>query len=132
MVCMSVEAQAQPAFTLTVSDVAVASGIAPSAVRFYEKHGLITAQRTSGDQRRFDETAACRVKVARVAQRVGLSVREIADVLSTLPEDPQPADWARIADVLITEAESRTEALRVYLDQIRSDGKLCEVEDRLG
>lgn len=128
---MSAEAQPPCRFTLSVSDVAAATGLAPSAVRFYEKHGLITAQRTVGDQRRFDDAAACRIKVAKVAQRVGLTVREIADVFTALPDDPQPADWAHVADVLITEAESRTAALRTYLEGIRSGGKLCEVDDRL-
>ena len=116
-------------FNLSVSEVASASGIAPSAVRFYEKHGLITAHRTAGDQRRFDDNAACRIKVAKVAQRVGLTVREIADVLTALPDDPQPADWARIADVLIQEAEARTAALRANLDEIRSGTRLCEIDD---
>lgn len=116
-------------FTLSVSEVASASGIAPSAVRFYEKHGLITAHRTAGDQRRFDENAACRIKVAKVAQRVGLTVREIADVLTALPDEPQPQDWARIADVLIEEAEARTAALRTHLNEIRSGARLCEIDD---
>ena len=118
-------------FTLSVSEVASASGVAPSAVRFYEKHGLITAHRTAGDQRRFDDDAACRIKVAKVAQRVGLTVREIADVLAALPDGPQPADWARIADVLIEEAEARTAALRAHLDEIRSGVRLCEIDDRV-
>ncbi|MGB8962498.1 MAG: MerR family DNA-binding transcriptional regulator [Pseudonocardiaceae bacterium] len=45
--------------TLTVSDLARASGVAPSAVRFYEKHGLITSERTSGNQRRCYEVDGC-------------------------------------------------------------------------
>jgi MerR family redox-sensitive transcriptional activator SoxR len=113
--------------TLTVSDVAAASRVAPSAVRFYEKHGLVTAHRTAGGQRRFDENAACRIKVAKVAQRVGLTVREIASVFSTLPADPQPEDWHRIAVVLVEEAEARTAALRAYLDELRSGSQLCEI-----
>jgi MerR family redox-sensitive transcriptional activator SoxR len=117
-------------YTLTVSDVAAASGVAPSAVRFYEKHGLITARRTAGDQRRFDDDAACRIKVAKVAQRVGLTVREIADVFSTLPADTQPQDWQRVAEVLVEEAESRTAALRRHLDELRSGAKLREIDIR--
>ena len=118
-------------YVLTVSDVAAASGVAPSAVRFYEEHGLVTAQRTAGDQRRFDDVAACRIKVAKVAQRVGLTVREIADVFGTLPADPQPADWQRVAVVLVEEAESRTAALRSYLDELRCGATLCEIDTRL-
>ncbi|HZH18932.1 MAG TPA: MerR family transcriptional regulator [Geodermatophilus sp.] len=113
---------------LTVSDVAAASGVAPSAVRFYEKHGLVTARRTAGDQRRFDDSAACRIKVAKVAQGVGLTVREIADVFSDLPADPAPEDWARIAAVLVEEAEARVAALRARLDAINAGGRLCEID----
>ncbi|MEX5717298.1 MerR family DNA-binding transcriptional regulator [Geodermatophilus maliterrae] len=114
----------------TVSDVATASGVAPSAVRFYEKHGLVTAVRTAGDQRRFDDSAACRIKVAKVAQRVGLTVREIADVFAALPADPQPEDWGRVADVLVAEAEARTAALRSHLGEMRSGAKLCDIDER--
>jgi MerR family redox-sensitive transcriptional activator SoxR len=127
---MTAMAQQPPPVTFSVSEVAADSGVAPSAVRFYEQHGLIAAHRTAGGQRRFDDSA-CRIKVAKVAQRVGLTVREIAEVFSTLPADPQPQDWARLAAVLIEEAESRTAALRAYLDELRSGAKLCEVNDRL-
>ena len=115
---------------LTVGEVAAASGVAPSAVRFYEKHGLVTARRTAGDQRRFDDSAACRIKVARVAQGVGLTVREIADVFSALPADPAPEDWHRIAVVLVEEAEARVAALRARLEAIGAGGRLCEIEGR--
>jgi MerR family redox-sensitive transcriptional activator SoxR len=54
---------------LTVGELARASGVAPSAVRFYEKHGLVTSERTSGNQRRFYEVEACLIKIIRVAQR---------------------------------------------------------------
>ncbi|WNV75203.1 MerR family transcriptional regulator [Geodermatophilus sp. DSM 44513] len=128
---MTLSALAPSGFTMTVSDVAAATGVAPSAVRFYEKHGLVVAHRTAGDQRRFDDNAACRIKVAKVAQRVGLTVREIADVLRDLPEDPQPHDWARIAEVLVSEAESRTAALKAYLAEIRSGARLCDIDHRV-
>lgn len=114
-------------FTKTVSEVAAESGVAPSAVRFYEQHGLITAVRTAGDQRRFDESAACRIRVAKVAQRVGLTVREIAEIFAGLPADPRPEDWRAVADTLIAEAEARTAALRAYLGDMRSGARLCEL-----
>jgi len=115
------------AHTRTVSDVAAESGVAPSAVRFYEQHGIITAVRTAGDQRRFDDSAACRIRVAKVAQRVGLTVREIADVFAALPGDPQPEDWGRVAQTLIAEAEARTAALKAHLNDMRGGGRLCEI-----
>lgn len=117
--------------TLTVSDVAAETGAAPSAVRFYETYGIITATRTATNQRRFDRSATCRIKVAKLAQRVGLTVREIAEVFADLPPDPTPGDWDRVADVLIAEAETRTAQLRSRLSDMRSGTRLCEIVDQL-
>ncbi|MEV4200300.1 MerR family transcriptional regulator [Micromonospora globbae] len=113
--------------TLTVSDVARESGVSGSAVRFYERQGLITAGRTSGNQRRFGPEAACRVRVARVAQRIGLSVGEIRELLAALPPDPEPADWQALHERLTAEAEQRIRELHAALDDIRSGRKLCEL-----
>jgi MerR family redox-sensitive transcriptional activator SoxR len=116
---------------LTVGDIARESGVATSAVRFYERYGVIEAERTSANHRVFDQSAACRIKVAKLAQGVGLTVREIAVLLANLSPDPQPDDWAEIADELMDEAERRVAALRGYLTGITSAGKLCEVVDRM-
>jgi MerR family redox-sensitive transcriptional activator SoxR len=115
----------------TVGEVAAEAGVAASAVRFYEQNGVVTAYRTAGNQRRFDDSAACRIRIAKVAQRVGLTVREIADVFTTLPPHPQPEDWHRIADILVDEAERRVTTLRTYLAGMRSDVRLCELDDAL-
>lgn len=98
-----------------------------SAIRFYARHGLISSRRTPGNQRRFDEDAACRVKVARVAQRVGLSVAEIGELLATLPPDAGLADWQKLHDVLCAEGERRIAELWAALDDITSGRKLCEL-----
>lgn len=108
---------------LTVGDVAAASGVAPSAVRFYEKHGVIEAARTAGNQRRFDRSAICRIEVARVAQRVGLTVRDIAELLSELPTDAGLDDWGRVTDRLITESRQRVAAL----ESLTSGSRLCDL-----
>lgn len=112
---------------LTVQDVAAASGVAPSAVRFYEKHGVINAARTPGNQRRFDESATCRIQIAKLAQRVGLTVREIAELYRGLPADPEAADWGRIADQLMAQAEQRVADLKAHLDALGADTKVCEI-----
>lgn len=78
--------------TWTVSEVAGESGVAASAVRFYEKNDVITAVRTPSNQRRFNDSAACRIKVAKLAQRVELTVREIAEVFADLSPAPGPDD----------------------------------------
>lgn len=113
--------------THTVGDVARESGVAASAVRFYERNGVVTALRTPGNQRRFDESAGCKIKVARLAQRIGLTVREIAEIFAAVPPNPSPDDWSRVADTLIAEAEARTAALRAQLGELRSGVKLCEL-----
>lgn len=111
----------------TVSEVAADSGVAPSAVRFYEEHGVVNAVRTAGNQRRFDESAACRIKIAKLAQRVGLTVREIAELFADLPTDPGYDDWGRLADSLMSQAEQRIADLKVQLDALGTDTKLCEI-----
>ena len=111
---------------LTVGDVAAEAGVAPSAVRFYERHGLITATRTATNQRRFTGAAPCLIKVAKVAQRVGLSVREIAELFSTLPEQPQCQDWVQVTATLVGQAQERVDALHVTLAELGSGSKLCD------
>lgn len=116
-------------FTMTVRDVAEQSGVAESAVRFYERHGLVEAARTRGNQRRFAPDAPCRIKVARVAQRVGLTVREIGAVLSEVTPDSTPDVWARVGDRLVAEARERIRRLQETLDDLGSGQRLCEIDD---
>jgi MerR family transcriptional regulator, redox-sensitive transcriptional activator SoxR len=115
--------------TLTISDLARASGVAPSAVRFYEKHGLVTSQRTAGNQRRFYEVDGCLIKIIRVAQRVGLSVAEIRRLMSDLPERSEITidDWFRLRHRLEKEVRQRIQALTDMLDALTSDQRLCEL-----
>ena len=84
---------------LTVSQVAERSGFAPSALRFYEREGLIKATRTSGNQRRYERSVLRRLAFVRAARNVGLSLDEAAAALATLPEGRTPtrSDWARLS-----------------------------------
>jgi MerR family redox-sensitive transcriptional activator SoxR len=84
---------------LTVSEVAHRSGFAPSALRFYEREGLLQATRTSGNQRRYQRSVLRRLAFVRAARNVGLSLEEVAAALATLPDDRTPtrADWARLS-----------------------------------
>ncbi|MGH3804125.1 MAG: MerR family DNA-binding transcriptional regulator [Pseudonocardiaceae bacterium] len=115
--------------TLGVTELAEKSGVAPSAIRFYESNGLIPAVRTSGNQRRFHEVSACVVKIIRVAQRVGLSVAEIRRLTDQLPkpEEIAIADWAWLRQQLEDEVRLRIAALNEVLDDLTEQGKLCEV-----
>lgn len=84
---------------LSVGEVAERSGVAASAVRFYENRGLIAAERTAGNQRRFHRSVLRRVAVIRAGQAVGLSLEAIGVALDSLPSSRTPTakDWERIA-----------------------------------
>lgn len=84
---------------ITIGDLAARSGVATSALRFYEGRGLIAAERTSGNQRVYPRPTLRRVAFIRAAQAVGLTLDEIARALATLPMDRTPLkrDWERLS-----------------------------------
>jgi MerR family transcriptional regulator, redox-sensitive transcriptional activator SoxR len=84
---------------LAVSELARRSGFAASAIRFYEKEGLITASRTAGGQRRFERQMLRRLAFIRAARNLGLSLDEVAAALAKLPDGRTPTrtDWARLS-----------------------------------
>ena len=73
---------------LAIGEVSARSGIAASAIRFYEAEGLITATRTPDGHRRFPRHTLRRLAFIRAAQRVGLSLSDVADALDTVPDGP--------------------------------------------
>ena len=75
---------------LTIGDFAARSGVAPSALRYYEKEGLIRSTRTGGNQRRYQRSELRRVAFIRIAQQVGVSLDEIREALAALPENRTP------------------------------------------
>ena len=104
--------------SLSVGDVARRSGVAVSALHFYEAKGLIQSDRTSGNQRRYDRTVLRRIAVIRVAQDLGLSLTRIADALSTLPADAAPGrgDWTRLSAQWRGEIDDRIARLQQLRD----------------
>ena len=84
---------------LTIGELSDRSGLAPSALRFYEAEGLLHSTRTAGGQRRYHRDALRRVGFVRVAQQVGLSLDEIKEALSSLPDarTPTEKDWERLS-----------------------------------
>lgn len=82
---------------LTIGALSERTGVAPSALRFYEAEGLIGASRTDSGQRRFGRDVIRRVSFIRVAQEVGLSLDEIGEALASLPAQrtPTQSDWER-------------------------------------
>jgi MerR family redox-sensitive transcriptional activator SoxR len=84
---------------LSIGMLAERTGVAPSALRFYEAEGLIHATRTAGGQRRYTRATLRRVSFIRVAQQVGLKLEEIRAALASLPENRTPTerDWERLS-----------------------------------
>ncbi|WGX94892.1 redox-sensitive transcriptional activator SoxR [Nocardioides sp. L-11A] len=106
---------------LTPGELAHRSGVAVSALHYYEREGLITSLRTAGNQRRYHRDMLRRVAFIRVSQGVGVSLAEIRDALATLPEGrtPTKADWARLSRTwrgALDERIARLERLRDTLD----------------
>ncbi|MGO9080921.1 MAG: redox-sensitive transcriptional activator SoxR [Streptosporangiaceae bacterium] len=84
---------------LPIGELARRSGFAESAIRYYDRLGLLTASRTSGGQRRFARSTLRRLAFIRAARNVGLSLDEIGAALATLPagRTPTRADWTRLS-----------------------------------
>ncbi len=84
---------------LTIGEVARRSGVATSALRFYEDRGLIRSTRTAGGHRTYERPVIRRIAFIVFAQRVGLTLGEVEQELSKLPENrvPRRADWAKLS-----------------------------------
>jgi MerR family transcriptional regulator, redox-sensitive transcriptional activator SoxR len=84
---------------LTIGEFAHRSGVSQSALRFYERLGLIRSTRTSGNQRRYRRTELRRVAFIRISSQVGIPLEEIKDALASLPAErtPTKADWERLS-----------------------------------
>ncbi len=98
---------------LSVGEVAARSGVAVSAIDFYEAKGLIRSRRNRGNQRRYPRGILRLVAVIKVAQRIGMPLATIRDALATLPRGrtPTAADWRRLSAVWRTGLEERIERM---------------------
>ncbi len=107
-----------PSDLLTIGEVATRSGLAASAVRYYEAEGLISATRTSGNQRRFTRDALRRLAFIRAAGNVGVTLDEIRSELERLPggRTPTRADWSRLSRGWRGRLEEQIEALTALRD----------------
>jgi len=108
---------------LTVGVLAERSGVAVSALHFYERKGLLTSERTDGNQRRYRRDALRRVSFIRVSQRVGIPLADIRTALDSLPDGRTPtrADWARLSAMWKTELDARI----ADLQHLRNDLTEC-------
>lgn len=106
--------------SMTIGELSARSGVAPSALRYYERIGLIRAARTSGNQRRYDRSELRRLAFIRIAQQVGISLKEIKIALERLPDSrtPTKADWARLSDHWRRRLDERIRLLGKLRDEL--------------
>jgi MerR family redox-sensitive transcriptional activator SoxR len=107
---------------LTIGDVEHRSGFAASALRYYERQGLIHASRSGGNQRRYPRSVLRRLAFIRAARNVGLSLEEVKAALATLPEGrtPSKTDWARLSRTWAERIDQQIAALEQLRDGLTS------------
>ena len=106
--------------TLSVGEVAQRSGVAVSTLHFYESKGLIGSWRTEGNQRRYPRGVLRRVAFIRVAQRVGITLTDIAKALEELPDGraPDREDWTRLSAAWRAELDERIAQMKKLRDTL--------------
>jgi MerR family redox-sensitive transcriptional activator SoxR len=111
-----------PPTVLGIGEVARRSGLAPSALRFYEDAGLLDAERTVGGRRQYPRSVLRRVAFIRAAQQVGLSLEQIRAALDTLPagRTPTKADWSRLSRSWRPLLDARIAAMEALRDRLDS------------
>jgi MerR family redox-sensitive transcriptional activator SoxR len=129
---------------LTIGDVARRSGVASSALRFYEERGLISSARAGSGHRRYPRAVLRRIAFIVFAQRIGLTLAEIGVELAKLPPDRAPTrrDWSRLSSAWTARIDERIaelERLKVGLTECIGCGclslercKLANPADRAG
>lgn len=105
---------------LSIGEVADRTGLAPSAIRFYEDRGLVASERTAGGTRRFRRDMLRRLAVVQAAQRVGLSLDDIRESLDELgiDEAPDPDQWARLSASWKPMLQERIRVLETLSEQL--------------
>ena len=105
---------------LAIGQVAARTGLAPSAIRFYEDQGLVRADRNSSGHRRFRRPTIRRLSFVLIAQRLGYRLDEIKAQLDTLPSDGAPTDaqWERLAENFGHELDARIAGLQRLRDKL--------------
>ena len=111
-----------PPKLLTVGEVSRRSGFAPSALRYYERIGLVAAMRTSGAQRRYERSVLRRLAFIRAARNIGLTLDEVAAALDSLPQGRSPtrADWSRLSRGWRRRLDEQIAALQALRDGLDS------------
>ena len=105
---------------LTIGEVASRSGVATSALRFYETKELIESERTEGNQRRYPRATLRRVALIRAGQEIGISLAELGEALSTLPHDktPSKSDWQKLSRSWRKRLDAQIEEMMALRDEL--------------
>ncbi|MFA5708137.1 redox-sensitive transcriptional activator SoxR [Mycolicibacterium sp.] len=108
---------------LAPGELAARAGVAISALHFYEREGLISSRRTSGNQRRYTRDTLRRVAFIRMSQRLGIPLARIREALTSLPADrvPTSRDWARLSAGWRQDLDDRI----VHLQRLRDNLADC-------
>ena len=105
---------------LTIGELAARSGVAQSALRFYEAEGLIHSRRTNGNQRRYERATLRRVAFVQAGRAAGIPLARIHDALATLPDSRTPSrrDWERLSRAWRDDLEQRIATLEALRDRL--------------
>lgn len=105
---------------LSVGEVAERSGVAVSALHYYEAEGLISSRRSAGNQRRYPREVLRRVAFVRASRRVGIPLRRIKSALDQLPEGRTPTrrDWERLSATWRDDLDDRIARLQLLRDNL--------------
>lgn len=105
---------------LTIGDLSKRTGLAVSAIRFYETHGIVHPQRNAGGHRRYDRSDLRRLSFVMAAQKLGFPLADIAAHMAHLPahKAPSKADWTRISSRMRQDIDARITALEALRDTL--------------
>ena len=105
---------------LSIGEVAARSGVAPSALRFYERRGLIASSRTDGNQRRYDRAILRRIAFIQAGRAAGIPLTRIGEALESLPtrRSPSKRDWERLSNRWRTDLDARIATLEALRERL--------------
>ena len=103
---------------LTIGQLSARTGVAPSALRFYESVGLISSQRSDGNQRRYDRAMLRRVAFVQAGKAAGIPLAQIETALASLPAAPTKRDWERLSRRWRADLERRIATLEALRDRL--------------
>jgi MerR family redox-sensitive transcriptional activator SoxR len=105
---------------LSIGEVATRSGVAPSALRFYEREGLIASTRTDGNQRRYERATLRRIAFIQAGRAAGIPLAEVNAALARLPANRTPSrrDWERLSNRWRADLDERIATLEALRDRL--------------